>query len=184
MAGVGRGRRLMLLVPAAFAATYTVDTDGEGDATTIAGGLALATDGDTVEVGPGTYVEYVTIEHDVHLVGTDATILGTGAGPVVRMTAGSLSGFSISGGAATAEGDDAGGGVRAEGDVTLGDLVVTGNTASRGGGLFLDGNVTVSDCVVSGNSAELGGGVAVAGGSVRIERSVFETNTAEYGGGL
>jgi hypothetical protein len=46
---------LVTLVPVADAATWHVRQDGLGHATTIQGGVDLASDGDSVVVSPGTY---------------------------------------------------------------------------------------------------------------------------------
>src|SRR5262245_15465255 len=53
---------VLLAGPAAPATTWHVDPGGGGDATTIAGGLALAGAGDRVLVAAGTY-----LEHDLQL---------------------------------------------------------------------------------------------------------------------
>ena len=54
---------------APVAQELVVAQDGSGDSTTILGALALAQDGDTIEVRPGTYPEHLYIESDVDIVG-------------------------------------------------------------------------------------------------------------------
>ena len=57
--------------------TIVVDGNGGGDYTTIQSGVDNATDGDTVEVQPGTYSEQVVLEKNISLVAPDgATIEG------------------------------------------------------------------------------------------------------------
>ena len=53
----------------ASADTIVVAADGSGDVRAIGDGLALARDGDTILVRPGTYVEAVTITQDVEVRG-------------------------------------------------------------------------------------------------------------------
>lgn len=55
--------------PGTVARTILVAQDGSGDATTIAGGVAMAADGDTVLVRPGTYRERVVVETDIEIRG-------------------------------------------------------------------------------------------------------------------
>ena len=49
--------------------TIVVAQDGSGDFTTISEAVAVAQDGDTVQVQPGTYAEQVTITRDITLQG-------------------------------------------------------------------------------------------------------------------
>ncbi len=50
-------------------AAFIVAQDGSGDFTTISDAVAVAEDGDTVEIRPGTYVEAVAIDKDITLAG-------------------------------------------------------------------------------------------------------------------
>ena len=85
------------------------------DSTTINGGIALASDGDTVYVHSGTYDEIVIVNKTINLLGEDrdnTIIKGSGNGDVVRITADwvNISGFTItnSGFFGYPIGDDAG----------------------------------------------------------------------------
>ena len=49
--------------------TIIVAADGSGDVTTLGAGVAMAADGDTVLVRPGTYIEVVTVTQDVTIQG-------------------------------------------------------------------------------------------------------------------
>ncbi|MFN8624056.1 MAG: right-handed parallel beta-helix repeat-containing protein [Chloroflexota bacterium] len=71
MAGVVTGVGLLAAVMPRTPAprTIVVSQDGSGDATTIAAGVALAVDGDTVLIQPGTYAEDVTVTSDITIEG-------------------------------------------------------------------------------------------------------------------
>ena len=75
---VGAMLLLALALAAAFAVgsqlvpsptTIIVAADGSGDAVTLGEGVAMASDGDTIKVRPGTYVEVVTITQDLKIEG-------------------------------------------------------------------------------------------------------------------
>lgn len=70
VAGVGTGLiAATLLVQRTEPRTIVVAQDGSGDATTIGDGVALAADGDTVLVRPGTYVERVHVARTIAIAG-------------------------------------------------------------------------------------------------------------------
>lgn len=64
---------ILTLLSVAEAATYTVDPAGGGDATTIAEGVALLSEGDTLSIAAGTYQAY-----DVRIYVDGVTIEGAG----------------------------------------------------------------------------------------------------------
>jgi hypothetical protein len=69
----------------AWGATWVVDQGGGGDATTVAGGMALASYGDTVLVNPGTY-------HTNNVVMVDGVVLTSAGGPDATTLDGGLGG--------------------------------------------------------------------------------------------
>ena len=98
---------LLLLPRAASAADFSVP----GDAPTIGGGLSLAAPGDRVFVGPGEFVERVTVPAGVGLYGSgpEVSIIDGGAGGSVITVGGDgvvISGFSIRNSGGTAYGVD------------------------------------------------------------------------------
>lgn len=71
VAGAGIAGARMLAADAAI----VVAQDGSGDHTTITGAIAVAGDGDTVLVRPGTYVEAIIVEADITLKGDGQSAL-------------------------------------------------------------------------------------------------------------
>ena len=68
----------ILLLSGSFAATWVVDPGGGGDATTIQGGVDLASGGDEVLIQPGTYGEEVAVPVPLTLrgvAGREATVI-------------------------------------------------------------------------------------------------------------
>jgi hypothetical protein len=134
----------------------------------------------------------------------------------VHNASASLSGLTISGGRANAVGlADSGGGLyNGGGDVSMTDVVVSGNHSSAdGGGLFnVAGTLTLLNVTISGNSADSdgagvfngisgtlsltnstidnnsanadGGGLTNLGGTAMITNATFGGNSALFGGGL
>jgi hypothetical protein len=120
----------------------------------------------TVRVCPGTYVDQLTIERNVHLIGAgngggakDTILAGTGSGGAVTIVPGltvTLQRLRITGGVRDADGA----GLHATGSqVTLTDCLVTGNSGSFGGGIYNRGWLTLDHSEVTLNDAHYGGGV-------------------------
>ncbi|TDI12927.1 MAG: hypothetical protein E2P04_04560, partial [Acidobacteria bacterium] len=134
---------------------------------TIAAGMDAASNGDTVQVLTGTYVEDVITKTGVSLVGSGSdvtTIDGLGNGPVVLFNflsadgAGDrLEGFKITGG-----GGRRGGGIR----IIFGSPTITSN-------LITENHVTVTTLGLPAG----GGGIYVGDGSPFITGNVIEGNT-------
>jgi hypothetical protein len=70
------------------------------------------------------------------------------------------------------------------GEALLSGFTVTGGHAELGGGLHCTGSCTIEDSVFEGNSASYGGGVALVGASLSVASCHFEGNTADEGAGL
>ncbi|MSP54042.1 MAG: hypothetical protein EXR69_00300 [Myxococcales bacterium] len=69
---------MTMLLSSAAATIWVVDPDGGGDATTLADGFALLSDGDTLEVRAG-----VCAEAGLSSQATDIRIVGAGAGQTI-----------------------------------------------------------------------------------------------------
>jgi hypothetical protein len=137
---------------------------------TIRYALAVAVDGDVIEVAAGTYTE-PGLE-----VGKDVTIRGASAAATVVQAAAEPGTapahvFYVTGDAVAA----------------FEDLIIRhGNTGGNGGGLFSDGEVTLTRCVVTANRAGwLGGGIAAGwnGAKVMLRSSTVSGNVAANDGG-
>jgi hypothetical protein len=175
-----------------FTCSLTVPTEHP----TVAGALALAAAGDVICVEPGVYTENLSIDEEVHLLGvagrTLTTLDGGGLDTVVAFADGIgpgaiLQGFTVTGGAGTADYvNHGGGGIRArEGGPTLSDLLVTANTSSgSGGGIYLTASTAVvSDTIVSNNHSSYCGGGIRSNGPALLQRVSIADNTADGGGG-
>ena len=215
--GLLRRRRLSLLcllLPAlATADTLVVDASGAGDFASIQPALDVALDGDTVAVGPGTWVGPLDLGgRAIALVATDGpatTVLEGAGGPVVLATSGeplgtSLTGFTIQGGAPgvlvgpgasllldgcafVGNSDDDGGGVRCDGGTVevVGSAFATNTATFAGGALFADGCVlSVEGSTFDGNTAFSGGALAATASTVTVLDSTFLDHGATFGGAL
>ncbi len=75
-----------------------------------------------------------------------------------------------------------GGGVDSTGTLALNDSAVFGNSASYGGGIYSHGAMTVSNSTISGNTALYGGGVANYD-TLTVTSSTLSSNSASNDGG-
>lgn len=204
---------LMLLVGVAHAATYTVAPDGSGDFPTIQDAIyAIAWDGDTIELMPGTYTG--PGNRDVENLGKSLTIRSQGGDPAsvtidCQGSAGEphrflhvqghnfeflIEGLTITGGHT--------GSSRIPGGGAL--LIVSGSTAhiercvfednhtamswdNAGGAVYIDNgcNPTFTDCEFRQNSGFFGGAVAVNHSSnATFTGCSFIENTGGRGGAI
>ncbi|MEW6605827.1 MAG: right-handed parallel beta-helix repeat-containing protein [bacterium] len=168
-----------------------------GSYTTIQSAINAATNGDTVLVNNGTYIENINFlgkgitVQSVH--GTTTTIInGNASGSVVTFNSGEgtnsvLSGFTIQNGRATY-----GGGIYCSNSSspTISNCSISGNSASGdGGGIYCNSSSspTITNCTISGNSASRdGGGIYCNSSSPTITNCSISGNSASggYGGGI
>lgn len=133
---------------------------------TIAAALNAADDGDTVQVGAGTYAGALDIAKDVELQGAGSdktTIVGSGNKSTIHVLRGA--------------------------DVTILDVAITGDAGNRpagGGGIFNEGSLTLVDSDVHDNAAsDRGGGILnQTSKQLKIVHSVIRANRAANGGGI
>ncbi|HEY6561945.1 MAG TPA: choice-of-anchor Q domain-containing protein, partial [Polyangiaceae bacterium] len=181
----------------------------------------------TIELAPGTYQltrcgsEDRNARGDLDLTLSRAlTLAATGNGVTIRQTCAgervldghgdallTLKGITVTGGSVTSADPDEpaqGGGVRAQGDVTLDHATVTANTATGaagtaapangapvnaggayGGGLFVEGSLLANDSVLSLNVAIGGAGAATTEADGRAAAGgAAEGGGAYVGGGI
>jgi Right handed beta helix region/Cep192 domain 4 len=172
----------LALVATAQAETISVPAEQN----TIQAAINAASDGDTVSVSPGTYVENIDFDGKaIQVVSTQGpsvtTIDGSQAGPTVAFVSGEsstsvLSGFTITNGYAYFDSsspyDDGGGIVIEASSPTISGNVITGNGACNGGGGIYVGfaaplirNNVISHNTQSGCSGGVGGGGIELGGA-------------------
>ena len=178
-------------------------------ATTIQAAVSAVATGGTVWVSNGLYSAGATVTPGYALTnrvcitnaitvqsvnGPAATFIvgagpqGAGAVRCVYMSAGVLSGFTLTNGYTQTSGDvtydQSGGGALLNSGGTVSNCLLTGCSTYRyGGGACCDNGGTLNNCTLSGNSAyEEGGGVFFVGGGT-LNNCLLYGNTASYDGG-
>jgi len=170
---------------------------------TIAYAVSQASDGDTVDVGPGTFPESggVSVPFDLTIAGSDqapgTTVAGTpSVGATVTVSAGNVNlqqltitgatggdGVLVSGGAATVAASLVTGnqtGVQSTGgSVSVIDSTVSAN--SVGAAVSDSGTVSATSATVSDNS---GTGVLVSGGSASLGATIVSGDSPDCSGGV
>jgi len=180
--------------PIANAATIHVPTDQP----TIQAAINAASNGDTVQVALGTYMENINFNGKAITVTSTGgpqvtTINGGGNGPVATFSTSEgltsvLNGFTLTNGIGT---NYSGGGVYIAGaSPTITGNVITGNSVcASGSGIYaqsssanLQGN-TISNNNTSRCSGGHGGGIYLDGGSVQVLNNTIADNNTDTGGG-
>lgn len=160
----------LLLWSASFGWTAPASADTlhvPGTFGTIQAALNAASNGDTVQVAAGFYVENVVLPNGIDLV-----LQGAGAGST------------------TIDGANANSVVRIQGGQTRSTVVagftIQNGSATHGGGLFIsNASPTIQDCTIQMNTASsAGGGIKVTGSAANplIRRSVVQDNTSTDNG--
>ena len=187
-----------LLVPLfASPADWFVDVQapncaaGDGSASApfceIADALAVAVDGDTIFVAAGAYRGNLLVASDVHLVGSDGARISVHQPDetAIRVPQGvhaSIDSIDVDGASAWTA---TAAGLHVEGDLVLRNATIS--NVSGGAPLYgpsetnlIEGSIRVYDSVFQTHyGGRLGGALAITGqGYARIERSLFEGNTA------
>jgi hypothetical protein len=164
-------------------------------------GIDAASNGDTVIVAEGTYLENVHFDgKNIVLTSTDPlnptvvanTIIdGNKAGSVIAFESTEdescvLRGFTVRNGSAENGGGICGGSWDRHTRATIRNNTIAGSSAGRGGGLgYCDG--LIKDNAIAGNSADYGGGLYECGGTIEnnsIANNTANSNSQPFGGGL
>src|SRR5262245_25948628 len=170
----------LLVLASKSAAATTIHVPA--DQPTIQAAIVAASNGDTVQVAPGTYVENVNFLGKAIRVtseqGPEVTIIdGNHAGSVVTFASGEgrqsvLNGFTVRNGNASTTAAQ-GGGIRIgnSSPTITGNVIINNSAANGGGGIsisfgspLVQGNVIQSNGQTSGFSGGVGGGgIAIVG---------------------
>jgi parallel beta-helix repeat protein len=176
------------------------------DQPTIQAAISVASNGDTVQVAAGTYVENLNfLGKAIQVVseqGPEATIIdGNQLGPVVTFSSGEnsqsiLSGFTLRNGMASGLTSE-GGGIRIVGSspTVTGNIIANNSAGNGGGGIainsgspLIQGNVIRNNGQVSNVSGGVGGGgiVVLGAASARILNNTISNNSwySASGGGI
>jgi hypothetical protein len=201
----------------------TVTNTSDSGPGSLRNAISSATPGEIINFARSAYGT-ITLSSGSLEIGTNLTIDGPGAKNVTingnstfqdllvdaNVTA-TVSGLTITGGAAPTTYPYGGGGILNDGSLTVANCVITGNSGGEvGGGILNNDSVTVINSVVSRNTASFGaginngptaslkisgstisnnvagdlnGGIGNFGGSVKITNSVVSDNSAASGGG-
>ena len=191
----------LVALRATTATTYYVATSGN-DANpgtqaqpflTIGKGVLMASSGDTILAGVGTFAEHIVwTAKSLNVQGAEyanqSVINGLGSGTCLTLTnvptTASLEGFTIRNGLSSTS---AGGGMYNSGShLTIANCNFIANTGGRfiGGGIFNTGsNPTVTNCTFTENNGSAGGGIYNSGSHPTIVNRVFTHNGATGDGG-
>ena len=153
-----------------------------GDGMTVVTQAEIVIDNDVILDGEGNLIVDGNDDHIVFFVAEGATV--------------ELVGFVVTRGRSDGGPPDyryGGGGIFAEGTLTLTNCTVTRCTATEnvdperfnsGGGVWSSGSLTLTNSTVSENSADFGGGGISSYGSLTLTNSIVSGNSAAAGGGI
>jgi fibronectin-binding autotransporter adhesin len=168
-------------------------SDG-GNTTTITQAVAESSDGGTIWICAGTYVESVTVDKALTILGLGAvTIDADGIGPAFDVVGGavSISDVHIVNGAGSPNGPtpENGGGINAyeaTGPLTLTRVVIEDSLAELAGAVLLgDAGGTIDACTFERNVAGTHGGALFVTATATVTGTTIRNNTANgYGGGI
>ncbi|NQU04943.1 MAG: choice-of-anchor D domain-containing protein, partial [Calditrichaeota bacterium] len=165
---------------------------------TIQGAIDRTSDGDTVLVDPGEYVENINfLGKDIVVIGnpddpSEVVIDGDENGSVVTIRdvdseEAALVGFTIQNGDA----DHYGGGIIcSNSNLTISNCIINGNSAvdnnDEGGGMYCssNSNPTLRNLIISNNTATYGGGISCYRSNPTLIDVIINNNTAGWGGGI
>ncbi len=157
---------LLVIAPAANAATINIPQDYP----TIQAGIAAASDGDTVQVAPGTYVENIDFLNK-------AISVVSSAGPAVTVIDGNNQGSAVT--------INNGAGRFSVQQVLQGFTLRNGNGDFGGGVAVAEASPTILGNIFDSNNAPIGyfgSGIGVWSASPLIEQNTFRNNTCDNQG--
>ena len=170
------------------------------DYATIQGGLDAASEGDTIQVDSGMYVENIFWPeiNGIKLFGSGeetCVIDGDSLGSVIQIDHGSsyivdtstvISGFTLQNGSAYGY-NMGGGGLRLfASSPIIKNLTIKNNTGNQGGGVSIRwsyDNPKFENVIIKDNSAYYGGGIYCSGSNVNLTNTTISENYSESRGG-
>jgi MYXO-CTERM domain-containing protein len=179
---------LLLIGPAAMAASWTVDAGGSGDFESLSVAVATASSGDNIAVAAGTYTDEC-----IDFAGKDLTINGdeTASPKLIQgasdcdnllvMQSGETVGIS---GLSLQNADSRVVYLQGGGSLDLTDVTVSGsgNWDGWSGTLWVTGStLTVTDSIITGNTGSLGGAIYAASSTVTLVGTEISDNDGWYG---
>lgn len=193
--------------PVWYVSTTGSDNTGDGSEqfsfSSIQNGINYSSDGDTVYVFSGTYIENINF-HGKNIVvmgeNRNTTVIdGNQAESVVEINNGEdssavLKGFTLTNGlafessihASPFSGDGGGLSIKNSSNPTITDLIISGNEAGVGGGISIksESDPIISDVIISNNYGFSGGGIFIQGSSNPIvNNATIVQNRSSNGGG-
>ena len=155
-----------------FGDFWTVDDDDVADFDSIQAAINAASDGDSIVVREGTY-----IEHTINTLGKAIVIEGTTSetGELVSIVDANAKGSVF----VCNSGETA--------STVLKNLVITGGSAFSGGGIYIEASSpSLVGCTISNNQAPkgFGGGICIIDGLLSIVDCTFIGNVGGVGGGV
>ena len=176
-------------------------SDGSIDTpfSTIQKAIDVSSDGDTVRLFTGEYVEsfdflskQIVFESRADELGNDAitkqTIISVGplGGSCIELVGQSAANVEIKNMTFSGGQSQIGGGIYIENSSPkLSGILVENNTAEVGGGLYINqSNVELSDVIIFNNGSNFGGGIYATGSSVKIVNALLDSNLAYWGAGI
>ncbi len=186
---------LALLCASAGAATLTVTNLSDAGTGSLRAQIGAAAAGDTINFQSGL-AGTITLTSQL-LINKNLTISGPASAATITISGNSATRvFSVSPGVTVAiqrvtiaNGNALGGGnggaVLNSGNLTLSNIVMTGNQGLRGGAIFGNGgSLSIVDCTISGSTAGAeGGGVYASSGALSIVRTTLSGNSASSSAG-
>ena len=169
---------MLLWASIATATTWVVAKDGTGDFGQVQLAIDVARAGDTIEVGPGTYVGALDLRNrPISIVGRDgsaATVID-GGGADVALT---ITGADVSISGITFVNDGAGIVTRDRSDVDFVDVVLSNLSSAFS---MDNGAASFTDCTLSDNVGEKGAAIHAEAGEVSLSSSQLSGNRADRG---
>jgi predicted outer membrane repeat protein len=183
---------ILLLLSVSWGMAQVVTTNADAGGGSLREAIANAADGDTITFDASLSGQTITLTSgELNTALNNLTIDASALANPVTIDANNNSRIFNHTGTGTfainnlviTNGNDTGinggGGIRSDGNVTVSNSTIMGNSAEFGGGIYVQGGtVTVSNSTISGNSATTGGGIL--GKNITVSNSTISDNTADF----